>query len=56
MKTFAKIDKTFIKTNVEIVKNSKLIILDGNLPLETMQTILDIACEYKIKGNKKFII
>lgn len=48
MSLFDRISPQFLESNTEIVKNSKLVVLDANIPVESITYCLDICSSYKI--------
>ncbi|KAG7199336.1 hypothetical protein KM043_018183 [Ampulex compressa] len=48
---FAAIDPSLIRKHESHVKRSSLIILDGNLPLDTIHYVMNIAVQYSIPGQ-----
>ena len=39
-----------IEENVDVIKNSNFMVLDGNIPVETITKAVDLAGKYEIPG------
>ena len=51
MEAFASIGPDVVKKYQSCVENSSFIVLDGNLPLDTIRYVLDLAACSKIPGK-----
>lgn len=51
MKALAAIDANLIKKHQLHLERASMIVMDGNLPAESMKLILDIALDNKIPGE-----
>lgn len=51
MEVFANINANLVKKYQSVVENASFIVLDGNLPLDTMRYVLDLAAYSKIPGK-----
>lgn len=51
MEVFTSISPNLVKKYQSYVENSSIIVLDGNLPLDTIQYLLELATYSKIPGK-----
>lgn len=51
MDTFSAIDEDLVMKNRSIVEQAGLLVLDGNIPVETMRATLDIAARNRVPGQ-----
>lgn len=51
MDVFANISPSFVKKYRTHVESASFIVLDGNLPLDTVKYVLDLATHSKIPGE-----
>ena len=50
MEAFTKIDYQLLEKNADVLKNSSLLVVDGNLTFDAMKFAMDIAVKNQIPG------
>lgn len=56
MKVHDLIDENYVREHEGIIKESSLVVFDGNLRLETIDCLLNLCAEYSVPGKFYFYI
>ncbi|CAF4883684.1 unnamed protein product [Pieris macdunnoughi] len=56
MEVHRHISPELINKHIEILKNTPLIVIDGNIPQNTMEHVLELSQKYQKKGKKFFCL
>lgn len=55
MNTFELINPNLIKKNYSKLEKARIIVLDGNSPIETIHEVIDIAVNCLVPGEFNFV-